>query len=59
MQFSPWPGRAARARPEAHLGAVGSRRWGGGAAGERVRQRPAAVAAAARGKVAGRRGAEQ
>jgi hypothetical protein len=43
----------------AHLGAVGDRRWGGGAAGEGFPRRPAAVAAEARGKAAKKRNAGQ
>jgi hypothetical protein len=46
-------GRASNwARPGAHLGAVGGRRWGGEAAGDGFRQRTEAVAAAARGNTA-------
>jgi hypothetical protein len=53
-------GRASgQARPHAHLGAVGGRGWGGEAAGEGDRRRPAAVTAAARGKEARRRGVGQ
>jgi hypothetical protein len=72
LQSSPWPegagghgqlrragGAAGRARPEAHLGAVGGRSGGGEVAGDGVQRRPAAVAAAARGKPARRRDAGQ
>jgi hypothetical protein len=62
-QLGRWPARAARARPtpaswrasgrarpHAHLGAVGCRGWGGEVAGGEVQRRPAAVATAAREK---------
>jgi hypothetical protein len=65
LQSGPWPegrrehgqlrrtgGAAGRARPEAHLGAVGGRSGGQGVAGGGSRRRPAVTAAAARGNPA-------